>query len=97
MITCYICNQEAPSHKLDCPNRLGPVTISANSARILNDDHAELVDARAKLAAIHGWAEQIADRYGDQWDHHGGCQGDGEDGCPLCRILAATGGSEVER
>ncbi len=49
------------------------------------------------VTATIGWAEQIADRYGDQWDHHRGCQGDGEDGCPLCRILAATGGSEADR
>lgn len=45
----------------------------------------------ARLAEIHGWAEEIAEHFGDQWPHHGGCMGDPADsGCPLCRILAAT-------
>jgi len=37
--------------------------------------------------------DQIADRYGDEWDHLPGCQafepGDLAGLCPLCRITAA--------
>lgn len=41
---------------------------------------------------LHSWARQIADRFGDDWEHTGGCQGDPLEmgGCPLCCILAAT-------
>lgn len=41
---------------------------------------------------LHSWARQIADRFGDEWEHTGGCQGDPLEmgGCPLCCILAAT-------
>lgn len=52
----------------------------------LIDEH---VTPRAqKLAAIHELAEQIADHYGDQWDHTPLCLN--EPGCPLCQILDAT-------
>ena len=77
MITCYICNQAAPSHKLDCPNRLGPVTISANSARILNDDYAELVDVRAKLTRIRVFCARMADE----------SQHEGWDSPPVRRVI----------
>ena len=52
---------------------------------------ARLTAAESSLAAIHGWATEVAEQFGDGWPHHGGCQGDAADsGCPLCRILAAT-------
>ena len=40
------------------------------------------------LATIHGWAEQIADHFDEQRPHTPACQG--EAGCPLCGILAAS-------
>ena len=54
------------------------------------DEH---VTPRAqRLDVIHQLAQGIADAYGDAWPHIGGCQGDGADGCPLCRILALSRG-----
>ena len=44
----------------------------------------------AEHASIHHWAEEIADRCGDDWDHDGGCCTGDASGCALCRILHAT-------
>ena len=42
------------------------------------------------LDAIHELAAQIADHYGDNWDHTPACMG--EPACPLCLILHISGG-----
>ena len=47
----------------------------------------DLLDA---LDAIHELADQIADHYGDNWDHTPACMG--EPACPLCLILHIAGG-----
>ena len=56
---------------------------------------AEVRRLRADAEQAYSWARQIADRYGDDWPHEGGCMGDPADsGCPLCRLLAALNGGE---
>ncbi len=63
----------------------------ANLSRAVQAVIDEHVTPRAQsLEAIHVLARMISDRYGDDWPHNGGCQGDGALGCPLCQILARS-------
>lgn len=52
--------------------------------------------AEQALATVHALARQIGDEFGDRWPHNTICLGDGDDGgaCPLCQILALTGGDQ---
>jgi len=79
--------------------------VTAMGWRALDDVPALLAEVRRLQAAverarsiIRDDCDQIADRYGDDWDHLPGCQahepGDLAGLCPLCRITAALDGDD---
>ena len=93
---------DAIAERIDCPFGVQAVQIGEYEAcarAIVEHDApsllAEVRRLRADAEQAYSWARQIADRYGDDWPHEGGCMGDPADsGCPLCRLLAALDGGE---